>query len=154
MNSRQRSYQLCAGRKKMISLTWEDAQQTTATAESNDQRWSYMCVGYLSKQVSVRCPITGMTLAAFSPSTGVLRFVDGRRYTLKCAYPLCAEMLWEDEYGRTVVRFNGDFGTNDKSGSVELADYPSFSLSEEAPMLVSLGWYLMISSYVDMTLVL
>ena len=138
----------------MISLTWEDSQHTTATAESHNQRWLYMCVGYLSKQVSVRCPITGMTLAAFVPSTGVLRFVDGRRYTLKCAYPLCTEMVWEDEYGRDVVRFNGDCDTDDKSGSVELAGSPSFSLSEEAPLLVSLGWYLMISSYVDMTLVL
>jgi hypothetical protein len=155
-DSRERSYQLRDGRSKVISLTWQNIRGTCATAEARSERWIYTCIGYLSKQVIVQSPTTGKTVAIFKPGAGggVLRFIDGRTYILKSAHPMRPEMQWQDEQGCTIVRFNGAFGFDTKSGEVDLAkDIPSDQLYDTA-MLVSLGWYLMVSSHLDMSLIL
>jgi hypothetical protein len=156
LDSRERTYQLRDGRSKVVSLTWQNIRGTCATAEARSERWIYTCIGYLSKQVLVQSSITGRTVAIFKPGAGggVLRFVDGRAYTLKSAHSMRAEMQWQDEQGVTLVNFNGDFGFDTKSGGVELTDQIPTDQLYETALLVSLGWYLMVSSHLDMTLIL
>ncbi len=156
LNSRQRTYQLRAGRKKVISLTWQNIRGTCATAEARGERWYYTCVGYLSKQVVVQSAETGRVVAIFKPGAGggVLRFMDGGAYTLKSAHPLHPEMLWTNEQGEAVLRFKGDFHFKAKSGGVDLVDHLAFDSIHESALLISLGWYLMVSSHLDMALIL
>ena len=155
-DSRERSYQLRDGRSKVISLTWQNIRGTCATAEARSERCIYTCIGYLSKQVIVQSAVTGMTLAIFKPGAGggVLRFLDGRSYILKSAHLMRPEMQWQDERGCTLVRFNGAVGFDTKSGEVDLTDEILADQLYETAMLVSLGWYLMVSSHLDMSLIL
>ena len=88
------------------------------------------------------------------PTDRVLRFTDGRTYKLKSAYPVRPEMIWEDENGKALVRINGIFGFGERSGGVDVVEDLVHSPSDDNALLVSLGWYLMVSSYLDMALVL
>ncbi len=156
LNSRERTYQLRSGSKKVVSLSWDNGRCPSATAEAHGERWLFNCIGYLSKQVVVQSPRTGKMIAKFVPNTGggTLHMTDGTVYTLKSEYPLHPEMRWENEDGETLVRFHGDFGFENKSGDVELARHLPPDSSYDITLLTSLGWYLMVSSFLDMTLIM
>jgi hypothetical protein len=155
LNSRERAYHLRAGYKKLMSLTWQNIPCARACAESVDDRWFFTCIGYITKQVIVQIP-SGDTIAVFTPGAGggVLRFANGCTYKLRTPYGMHPKMVWENAYGQTLVRFYGEFGADDKSGYVELAqNLPPNDLGD-SELLISLGWYLMISSFLDMRLIL
>jgi hypothetical protein len=156
VNSRERSYQLRVGQQEWLSLTWQTIRGTCATAQAHTERWIYTCVGYLSRLVIVQSALTGKTLATFKPGSGggVLRFIDGCSYTLRASQSTHLEMLWQDQQGKIVVRFNGDFGFDTKSGGVELADDSTLMLCPNIELLISLGWYLLVSSRLDMSVIL
>lgn len=155
-NSRERRYHLQAGHRKVVSLTWQNIRGTCATAEIQDEGWIYTCIGYLTRQVVVQSFKTNKTVATFKPNAGggTLRFVDGREYTLRRAHLQHPEMLWENEAGEVLLRFNADFGFDDKSGGVQLAPGRPKDVPHDTALLMSLGWYLMVSSHLDMTLIL
>jgi hypothetical protein len=156
VDSRERSYQLRVGQQEWLSLTWQTIRGTCATAQTHSERWTYTCVGYLSRLVIVQSALTGKTLATFKPGSGggVLRFIDGRSYILRTAQSTHLEMLWQDHQGKIVVRFNGDFGFDTKSGGVELADDSTQMPFPDTELLISLGWYLLVSSRLDMSVIL
>jgi hypothetical protein len=155
LNSRERAYQLRAGYKKLMSLTWQNIPCARASAECLNERWFFTCIGYVSKQVIVQVP-SGDTIAVFTPGAGggVLRFANGCTYKLKTPYHMHPKMVWENAQGETLVRFHGEFGMDDRSGGVELSANVTPDDHCESELLISLGWYLMITSYLDMTLIL
>ncbi|MFN8371365.1 MAG: hypothetical protein U0694_00590 [Anaerolineae bacterium] len=50
--------------------------------------------------------------------------MDGREYTLRRAHLQHPEMLWENEVWEVLLRFNADFGFDDKSGGVAAPGRP------------------------------
>ncbi len=155
LNSKERAYQLQMGSKTLVSLTWQNIRDTYAIAEAQADRWIYMCVGYLSHQVLVQSP-TGETLGVFKPGTdgGILHMTEGNLYKLSRVYPMRPDMVWLDASDRQLVHVKGDLGFDAKSGYVELAENLTFDQTRKTPLLISLGWYLLISAHVDMTLIL
>jgi hypothetical protein len=161
LNSPTRSYQLCADKEEILTLSWQSVRDTTAVATTPTESWLFTCTGYLLRQaVAYKHPVKRM-MGTFKPVTnsqpnvlcGTLHMDTGETYKLNRAYSMRPEMIWEDPSGNPLVHFKGDFTSNSKTGEVEVANLLPAHLLRKTPFLICLGWYLIVSSHVDMALI-
>jgi hypothetical protein len=156
-----RSYQLCAEKREILTLTWQSVRDTTAVAKSATDSWLFMCTGYLIRQAAAYTHPARRILGTFKPVTntqenllcGAFQMHTGEAFTLKRAHPMRPEMVWEDEAGNPMMHFKGDFMSNAKTGEVQVMHRLPEQLLRKAPLLMSFGWYLMVSAHVDMALI-
>lgn len=125
-------------------LSFRSAFGTLATGESEDGCWTFKRVGFFQTRVTIRVCGEEEDLAIFRNNTwrggGTLEVRDGERF-------LADTNLWQsklqfrNESGEPLVRFKtgGLFHLN---ATVEIE--PRAARLEQLPLIVMLGWYLIV----------
>lgn len=143
-------YELTAGDEQVATLRYRSSFGSLATAETAQDCWTFKRVGFFQTRVTVRKCGSEVDIATFKNNTwtsgGTLEFADGRTY-------FASTNFWATEYeiktgsDELLVKFRKIGGILHASSIVEIS--PSFALSSEASLLVTLGWYLTILMQMD-----
>ena len=147
----ERWFELRAEDRVVATLGWQTSCGTLARGEAADGRWTFKRVGFLNPRVTVRESGSEIDLAVFWPrwlGDGTLEFAYGRAFRWQSTNFWATDWMFADADGTPVVAF--------KQGSPEgkLSDmfkmqalidiYPEARDLPELPLLVLVGWYLMI----------
>jgi hypothetical protein len=152
----ERRFELRAGDSLIATLCFETAFGTLATAESADGSWTFKRVGFLNPRVTVREVGVDTNLAVYQPrfwGDGSLEFRDGRVYRWR------ATNFWGTQWGFADSDENQLFALKPGVDKPKLSDLlktqalveiePQGHTLPELPLLVLLGWYLMILHHDD-----
>lgn len=144
-------YELRAKDELAATLHFRSAFGTFATAESEDGCWTFKRVGFFQTHVTIRSCDSGNELAGFHNNTwsggGTLEFSDGREYP-------ATSNFWQTRFefqtiaSDPLVRFKTS-GLIHLSAQVEIL--PAASPLPELPLMVLLGWYLILMMQNDST---
>jgi hypothetical protein len=147
----ERWFELRAGDSLYATLRFEKAFGTLATAESADGVWTFKRVGFLNPRVTVRKVGAEANLAIYQPKfwgDGLLEFPDGRVFHWR------STNFWGTQWGFADWDGNSLFALKPGVDKPKLSDlFKTQALVEveaqghalaELPLLVLLGWYLMI----------
>jgi hypothetical protein len=147
-----RTFELRSGDDLIGQLRFEKPCGSFASAEVAAEKWTFKREGFLAPRVTVRAPNSVVDLAIFRPhwgSGGTLDFRDGLQLRWRCTN------FWRSQYAfvgaddRALVRFSHHEGFFKASARLEI-DPPSAAIAE-LPLLVAIGWYLMILAAEDAT---
>jgi hypothetical protein len=153
----QRVFELREGNRLLATLSFVKPFGSLAEACMVTGEWTFKRVGYFRPRVTVRRRGQETDLAVYQPkgwgSGGELQFAGGRIYAWKPANFWATKFIFVDGAGKTLVAFKP--GSEESKWSdlfrfqalVEID--PSAGRLEELPLLVSLGWYLMILHHAD-----
>ena len=138
------------------TLSFETAFGTLATATSATGRWTFKRVGFLNPRVTIREGGANADLAVYWPklwSDGWIEFAQGNKFHWKSL------KFWGTEWGCANAQEEMLFvlrpGTekhqlSDLLKTQAVVDIQSHAYDiEELPLLVMLGWYLMILNEAD-----
>ena len=147
----ERWFELRVGESLFATLCFEKAFGTLATAESADGSWTFKRVGFLNPRVTVREVGAEANLAIYQPKfwgDGSLEFPDGRVFHWK------STNFWGTQWGFADSGENLLFALKPGVDKPKLSDLfktqaiveidPRGRALAELPLLVLLGWYLMI----------
>jgi len=148
----QRSYELRDGKRLFGTLEFAKAWGSLATASLANGEWTLKRAGFLRPRVTLRRRGQENDLAVFQPKAwgaeGELQFEGGHIYAWKPTNFWATKFAFLDGAGRALVTFKP--GAEESKWSdifkhqalVEID--PSASVLDELPLLVALGWYLMV----------
>jgi hypothetical protein len=148
----ERTFELRDDNRLFGTLSFVKVFGSLAVASLAAGDWTFKRVGFLRPRVTVRRRDQETDLAVYQPkgwgSEGELQFAAGRSYGWKPANFWATKYNFVDGAGKTLITFRP--GAEDSMWSdifkfqalVEID--PSASRLEDLPLLVSLGWYLMI----------
>ncbi len=153
----QNRFELRAGDDLFAVLEFPKVFGSLATAITEEGRWTFKRAGFFSPRVTVRSEGSETDLAVFRPkwtgNEGTLQFPGGAAYTWKTANFWATQYLWQTESGEALILYKQ--GIED----ARLADLfktqarveiqPGAQGLIELPLLVLLGWYLMILKQQD-----
>ena len=140
----KQAFELRASDDVVATLQFERA--SLATAESGEQRWTFKRQGFWHPQVTIRLPDSEDNLAVFKPAWmggGILDLSGGRSLRFGAANFWHSQWDWSDVASQSpLVHFKSRQGLLKTEGQVDIEataiTYP------ELPLLVVLGWYLLI----------
>jgi hypothetical protein len=141
-------FELRAGDEVASRLRWE--RVSLASGEAADQRWTFKREGFWHPRVTVRVPNSDANVAVFHPGWtrgGTLELGPGRQFRFGVATFWSREWDWMDELGQPLVHFR-----NHGSGlklECEVVIESNANALPETPLLVVLGWYLLVLSAQD-----
>jgi hypothetical protein len=142
-------YELRAGDELVATLRFRSTLGTFATAESADGCWTFKRIGFRQTRVTVRACGVDTDIATFNNNTwkagGTLEFPDGRKFPATTNF-WQTKLEFQNESGDTLIQFQSG-GLMHLSATVEIQHSP-VGLSE-LPMMVILGWYLIVMIYMD-----
>jgi hypothetical protein len=153
----QRTFELRDGNRLFGTLSFVKSFGSLAEASMAAGDWTLKRVGYFRPSVTVRRRGQEADLAVYEPrgwgAEGELQFAGGRIYAWKPANFWATKFNFVDTAGRPLVAFKP--GAEESKWSdlfkfqalVEIE--PSANRLEELPLLVSVGWYLMILHHED-----
>jgi hypothetical protein len=161
LNAPTRTYQLRVDKNERLTLNWQNIKDTSAIATAQADCWRFTCLGYLSRHVVAYSHPSGRIVGTFTPASvnpsstavGTFEMLMGESYELKRVSPMRPDMIWEDASGHPLVHFRGDFYSSSKNGIVEVMNQLPTTMMGKTPFLISLGWYLLVSAYIDMALI-
>lgn len=153
----QRTFELRDGNRLLGTLSFVKSLGSLAEASMAAGDWTFKRVGFLRPRVTVRRRGQETDLAVYQPrgwrSEGELQFAGGRIYAWKFANFWATKYEFADAAGNAVVAFKP--GSEESKFSnlfkyqVLVEIHPSAGRLEELPLLLSLGWYLMILHHED-----
>ena len=138
----QQAFELRLGDDPLGSLEFE--RGTLAVGVVDDGRWSFKREGFWHPQVTVRIPGSDENVAVFKPrwaGGGTLQLSQGRELRFASANFWHSQWDWLDG-GESLAHFKGHAGFLKTEGEVEI-ESDALRLVE-TPLLVVLGWYLLI----------
>ncbi|KPL23063.1 MAG: hypothetical protein AMJ93_05565 [Anaerolineae bacterium SM23_84] len=146
-----RWFELRAGDDLIATLGWHTSCGSLAAAESADGRWTFKRVGFLNPRVTIREAGSELDLAVFWPrwlGDGSLEFAYRRTFRWQATDFWGTHWCFTDADGTPLVAFKpgaekarlSDLFKN--QAMVEI--HPQGRDARELPILVLLGWYLMI----------
>jgi len=153
----ERTYELRDDSRLFGTLSFLKPLGSLAEASLAAGDWTFKRVGFFRPRVTVRRRGQEEDVAVYQPkgwgAEGELQFAAGRSYQWTSANFWATRFNFVDGAGRTVVAFKP--GAEDSKWSdffkfqalVEID--PSAARLEDLPLLVSLGWYLMILHHQD-----
>ena len=153
----ERTFELREGDHLFGTLHFEKSWGSLAMASLAAGEWTFKRAGYFRPRVTVRRRGQEADLAIYRPKgwglEGELQFAGSRSYGWRSANFWATQYAFLDSAGRALVTFKP--GTEDKKWSdlfkfqalVEID--PSAQGLPELPLLVALGWYLMILHHED-----
>ncbi|HMD83192.1 MAG TPA: hypothetical protein VKO18_00665 [Terriglobia bacterium] len=153
----ERSFELRDGERLLGTLHFPRFGGSLAMASFAAGEWTFKRVGFLRPRVTVRRSGEEVDLAVYKPrgwgSEGELQFAGGHSYAWKPANFWATRYAFVDGAERAVVTFKP--GAEESKWSdlfkfqalVEID--PSADGLEELPVMVALGWYLMILHHDD-----
>lgn len=118
-------------------------QSWRGDSDTADQRWTFKREGFWHPRVTVRVPGTDVNLAIFYTSWkkgGTLELDGGRWLRLRLPNLLRWKWSWTDMHGKPLVHLEKGLLMRDGRVTIE-ADAAE---SPEVPLLVVLGWYLLV----------
>jgi hypothetical protein len=140
--ARRREHDLRAGDDVVGTLRFQ--RGTLADAESEAQHWTFKREGFWQPRVTVRVPGSDADVAVFRPhwaGGGTLEFADGHTLRLSSANFWQSEWVWQDKE-QPLILFKGRHGFVKARGAVEIQ--PAAASRPDTPLLVLLGWYLIL----------
>lgn len=140
-----RAYELRSADSLIGYLRFEKSCGSLASAEVASQKWSFKRIGFLAPSVTVRSPNLGADIAVFRPhwgSGGTLHFADGHQAQWRCTNFWGSQWAFVGSDNHIVVRFSHHESFFKASAQLEFEQ--SSTALPEFPLLVALGWYLMI----------
>ena len=139
---RKREHELRAGEDLVATLRFQ--RGSLADAEADGRHWTFKREGFWRPRVTVRLPGSEVDIAVFQPhwtGGGVLELADGRAIRLRTANFWQSEWVWEDK-DQPLMLFKGRHGIVKAKGAVEIQ--PGAASLPDAPLLILLGWYLIL----------
>jgi hypothetical protein len=146
-------YELLAGDQLVSTLKFRSSFGTFATGESADGCWTFKRVGFWQTRVTVR-PCNGDTeVATFRSNTwrggGTLEMFDRREFPATTNF-WQTKFEYQNESGNSLIQFKSS-GLLHLSSTVEIQ--PRAVGIAELPMMVMLGWYLIVMMNMDAAVV-
>ena len=151
-----RHYELRAGGELCGALNFRSAWGTLATAETAGGAWTFKRVGFLNPRVTVREAGSEEDLAVYRPrfwGDGQITLTDGATLHWRSLNFWSTQWAFTDSASRPLVTFRS--GVQDQKlkdifrtqATVEVA--PAASADPRLPLLVCLGWYLILLQHQD-----
>jgi hypothetical protein len=140
--ARKREHELRAGEDVVATLCFQ--RGSLADAEADAQHWTFKRQGFWHPRITVRVPGSDADIAVFHAhwaSGGTLEFADGRTVRLASANFWQSEWVWQEK-DQPLIRFKGRHGIVKAKGAVEIQ--PGAAGLPDVPLLVLLGWYLIL----------
>lgn len=140
-----RQYELVSGDDIVGLLRWEEMFGSLATAETADATWTFKRAGFLSPRVTVREPGSEADVAVLRvglKGDGLLHGPQRRTYQWQRTSFWAPEFAFATETGRQLIGFDPDFSLLKHAATVKLE--PEALGVADLPLLVTLGWYLML----------
>jgi hypothetical protein len=140
--ARKREHELRAGDDVVATLHFQ--RGSLADAEAEGHHWTFKRQGFWQPRVTVRVPGSDLDVAVFRPhwaGGGTLEFADGGAVRLSSANFWQSEWVWQEK-DQPLILFKGRHGFVKAKGAVEIQ--PGGAVRPDAPLLVLLGWYLIL----------
>jgi hypothetical protein len=141
------TYELYAGEQLVATLHWQ--RGSLAEARAAGCQWTFERSGFWLPRVVVRLAGSDADLATFTPQwigTGTLEGARERRFHWSAENFWHTRWAWQDADGTPLLHIEGkprsEHGGRPIKGIVKLA--PAASDLIELPLLVLLGWYLVV----------
>lgn len=152
----ERQFELRTMENVYATLSFEATRGTLATATSTTGRWTFKRVGFMNPRVTVREAGAAEDLAVYWPKHwghGWLEFAKGNRFCWKPTNFWGTERGFVDEPGDPlfVLKSGAEkpkFSDQLKTQAVVEISSRGYGLAE-LPLLLMLGWYLMILDQED-----
>jgi hypothetical protein len=141
----RREYQLANGDELIGWLRFEEIFGSRASAEVASQKWMFKKEGLFRPRVNVRIPNSDANLAAFHlnwSGSGHLEYPDGRQIHWRRTSFWRPDWIFVQGENRPLLRFKQRIGLLRISARVEFD--PADASMPDLPMLVALGWYLLL----------
>jgi len=142
-------YELQANDDLAGTLSFRSAFGSFATGESADGCWTFKRVGFFQTRATIRLCNEDQDLATFRNNTwsggGTLEFADGRRFLADTNCWLTS-LQFRNEAGEPLVRFDTG-GMIHINATVYIE--PRAAALAELPLIVMLGWYLVVMMHLD-----
>ena len=148
----RRNFVLCSGEQIFARIDFTSAFSTLADAKSGGEHWTLKRVGCLSSQVTIRRVGSVVNLATYHPnwtgSQGQVRFSTGEIYNWEVANFWSTQYAIHSEDGNELVTYR--FGSKSRKLSnifkqqAQVVITPEAWQLQELPILVLLGWYLIV----------
>jgi hypothetical protein len=153
----ERRFVLRTGEHELAWLEFRSAFGSLALAEAAQGRWSFKRVGFLNPRVTVRLPDSEDDLAIYTPrwtgGGGGLEFPGGRAYVWQAANFWASQFCWRHMLGDDLVLFSPGSEEHTLSNLVKHQAQVILAAAARSlpdlPLLVLLGWYLMILQHDD-----
>ncbi|OLE78780.1 MAG: hypothetical protein AUG06_09520 [Actinobacteria bacterium 13_1_20CM_2_65_11] len=139
----KQAFELQAANEVVATLQFQRA--SLAAGEVADQQWTFKREGFWHPQITVRVAGSDANLAVFKPAWtggGMLELPQGRLLRFGAANFWHSQWDWSDPAGNPLVHFKSHAGLLKTEGEVGIE--PVASALPELPLLVVLGWYLLI----------
>jgi hypothetical protein len=139
----KQTFELRTGDEVVATLQFQRA--SLATGEVAGQQWTFKREGFWHPQVTVRVAGSDANTAVFKPAWtggGTLELPQGRLLRFGAANFWHSQWDWSDPNGTPLVHFKSHAGLLKTEGEVGIE--PGAAALPEQPLLVVLGWYLLI----------
>ncbi len=154
----ERLFELRSETALFADLQFQTAFGTLATARTADGNWSFKRVGFLNPRVTVRLPGAEADLAIYQPKfwgDGLLTFTNGPAFHWKSVN------LWGTNWGFADAAEKMLYILKPGADKPKLSDIfktqalldidPGVYYAPHLPLLVTLGWYLLVLQQDDTT---
>jgi hypothetical protein len=121
------------------------ARSSLATGTTAGQEWTFKREGFWHPQVTVRVAGSDDNIATFKPSWGgggTLQLAEGGQLHFGAANFWHSQWDWQSAEDKPLVHFKSHHGFLKMEGEVGIE--PDAMAMPELPLLVVLGWYLLI----------
>jgi len=146
-----RYYELRAGDVLLASLAWQTRCGSLARSQSSEGSWTFKRVGFFNPRVTVREAGSEIDIAVFWPrwlGDGTLEFGHGARFRWQSTNFWATNWMFTDDGGMPLVKFREGSpkgGWREMFKTQALVEIESLAADlPELPLLVLLGWYLMV----------
>jgi hypothetical protein len=139
----KKTYELRTGEEIAATVRFE--RSSLATAEVAGASWTFKREGFWHPRVTVRLPGSATDLAVFRPGwsgAGTLDLSPSRQIQWKSASFWRSSWDWQEADGRPLVHFKSRHKWT-KMEAEMVIEPPATELAE-LPLLVTLGWYLLV----------
>lgn len=139
----KQAFELQAASEVVATVQFD--RTSLASAETAGHQWTFKRVGFWHPQVTIREPGSDANVAVFKPGWtggGVLELPEGRVLRLGAANFWHSQWDWIDPDSKAIVRFKSHPGLLRMEGRVDIE--PEAAGLSELPLLVALGWYLLV----------
>jgi hypothetical protein len=139
----KQEFELRAGDEVLATLRWQ--RSSLAIAETADQIWTFKREGFWHPRITVRLPGSDDNVATFQPGWaggGTLDLGPGKQLRFGAANFWHSQWDWLDAQNQPFVHFKSHQGLLKVEGEVTIE--ASAVKSPDLPLLVVLGWYLLV----------
>jgi len=141
----QRVFELRAGEEVLGSLRWESSFGSLADARAEEVHWTFKRTGFFSPQITIRLSGSDANLAVFTPNwkgEGVLDFSGGKCFRWLGIGFWRSQWAFARSSGEHLLELEPKTAFFKRTAVVKVT--PDGRQTSELPLLVILGWYLMV----------